>query len=121
MPDGRRGAARRRQDAPNRASPTAFCKKGTGKRAPEADSTVEAHYTGWTPDGKMFDSSLGRFEPPEFIVNGGITGWTEGLQLMVVGDKFRFWIPGKLAHDTSPVPDMPKGMLVFDIELLSIR
>ena len=96
-------------------------KKGTGKQHPKADSTVEATFTGWTTDGKMFDSSVGRVEPPRFIVNGGIAGWAEGLPLMVVGDKFRFWVPGKLAYDNLPVSDMPKGMLVFDIELLSIR
>jgi FKBP-type peptidyl-prolyl cis-trans isomerase len=96
-------------------------KKGTGKQHPTADSTVEATFTGWTTDGKMFDSSVGRVEPPRFIVNGGIAGWAEGLQLMVVGDKFRFWVPGKLAYDGLPASDMPRGMLVFDIELLSIR
>jgi peptidylprolyl isomerase len=96
-------------------------RKGKGKQHPRPDSTVEAHFTGWTPDGKMFDSSFGRLEPPQFLVNGGIAGWTEGLQLMVVGDKFRFWIPGKLAHDASPNTGSPKGMLVYDIELLSIR
>jgi FKBP-type peptidyl-prolyl cis-trans isomerase len=96
-------------------------KKGSGKRHPKPDSTVEAHFTGWTPDGKVFDSSAGRLEPPEFLVNGGIAGWAEGLQLMTVGDKFRFWIPGKLAYDGAPRPDSPKGMVVFDIELLSIR
>jgi FKBP-type peptidyl-prolyl cis-trans isomerase len=96
-------------------------RRGKGKQHPKPDSTVEAHFTGWTPDGKLFDTSVGRLEPPEFLVNGGIAGWTEGLQLMVVGDKFRFWIPGKLAHDASPRADSPKGALVYDIELLSIR
>jgi FKBP-type peptidyl-prolyl cis-trans isomerase len=96
-------------------------RKGKGKQRPKPDSTVEAHFAGWTPDGKMFDSSFGRLEPPKFLVNGGIAGWTEGLQLMAVGDKFRFWIPGKLAYDASPRADSPKGMLVYDIELLSIR
>ena len=100
---------RRTRSAPSRASPTACCDKGNGKQHPKPDSTVEAHFTGWTPDGKMFDTSIGRLEPPEFLVSGGIAGWTEGLQLMVVGDKFRFWIPGKLAYDASPRSDSTEG------------
>jgi peptidylprolyl isomerase len=96
-------------------------RKGKGKQHPKPDSTVEAHFTGWTADGKLFDDSFGRLEPPEFLVSGAIAGWTEGLQLMVVGDKFRFWIPDKLAHAASPGPALPKGTLVYDIELLSIR
>jgi peptidylprolyl isomerase len=73
----------------------------------------------------MFDSSVVRGEPAEFPVTGVIPGWTEGLQLMVVGEKRRFWIPGALAYD--PIPDQPgappnpKGMLVFDVELIAVR
>ena len=74
-------------------------KKGTGKEHPKADSTVEVHYSGWTTDGKMFDSSVTRGEPATFPLNGVIKGWTEGVQLMVVGEKTRFWIPGNLAYD----------------------
>jgi len=96
-------------------------KKGTGKEHPKADSTVEVHYSGWTTDGKMFDSSVARGMPATFPLNGVIPGWTEGVQLMVVGEKTRFWIPGNLAYDNSPRPGAPKGMLVFDIELLSIK
>jgi peptidylprolyl isomerase len=96
-------------------------KKGTGKDHPKADSTVEVHYSGWTTDGKMFDSSVSRGMPATFPLNGVIPGWTEGVQLMVVGEKTRFWIPGNLAYDNSPRPGAPKGMLVFDIELLSIK
>jgi peptidylprolyl isomerase len=69
----------------------------------------------------MFDSSVARGEPAEFALNAVIPGWTEGLQLMVVGEKRRFWIPGNLAYDNSPRPDAPKGMLVFDIELLDVK
>jgi peptidylprolyl isomerase len=96
-------------------------KKGTGKDHPKADSTVEVHYSGWTTDGKMFDSSVARGMPATFPLNGVIPGWTEGVQLMTVGEKTRFWIPGNLAYDNSPRPGAPKGMLVFDIELLSIK
>src|SRR5438477_358067 len=72
--------------------------KGTGKEHPGADNMVEVNYSGWTTDGKMFDSSIMRGRPAEFPVGGVIKGWTEGLQLMVVGDKMRFWIPGPMAY-----------------------
>jgi peptidylprolyl isomerase len=94
---------------------------GTGNVRPGPTSTVRVNYTGWTTDGKMFDSSVARGEPAEFALNAVIPGWTEGLQLMVVGEKRRFWIPGNLAYDNSPRPDAPKGMLVFDIELLDVK
>jgi FKBP-type peptidyl-prolyl cis-trans isomerase len=94
---------------------------GKGKDHPTATSQVTVHYSGWTTDGKMFDSSLVRNEPATFPLNGVIKGWTEGVQLMVVGEKRRFWIPGTLAYDNSPRPGAPKGMLVFDIELLSFK
>jgi FKBP-type peptidyl-prolyl cis-trans isomerase len=94
---------------------------GTGKTHPTATSRVTVHYTGWTTDGKMFDSSVQRGKPSTFPLNGVIKGWTEGVQLMVVGEKRRFWIPGNLAYDNSTRPGAPKGMLVFDIELLEIE
>ena len=88
-----------------------------------ARSTVRVHYTGWTAaDGKMFDSSVLRNEPIEGQVTGFIQGWQEGLQLMVVGEKRRFWIPGKLGYDfVGARADAPKGMLVFDVELLGVK
>jgi len=92
--------------------------KGTGKDHPKATSEVEVNYTGWTTDGKMFDSSVARNRPAVFPLDKVIAGWTEGLQLMVEGEKRRFWIPSKLAYDGQP--GYPKGMLVFDIELLKI-
>lgn len=96
--------------------------KGTGKEHPKATSTVEVHYSGWTTDGKMFDSSVTRGEPAQFPLNGVIPGWTEGVQLMVVGEKTRFWIPGPLAYGDTPTrPGAPAGTLVFDIELLGIH
>jgi peptidylprolyl isomerase len=91
---------------------------GKGTRKPTAASNVTVHYTGWTTDGKMFDSSVTRGKPAEFPLANVIPGWTEGVQLMVEGEKARFWIPESLAYKgQSP----PFGMLVFDIELLAIR
>ena len=77
------------------------------------------HYSGRTTDGEMFDSSVKRGEPSTFGLNQVIAGWTEGVQLMVVGDKTRFWIPEALAY--RGVEGRPQGMLVFDIELLEIE
>jgi peptidylprolyl isomerase len=94
---------------------------GTGTTHPTGTSNVTVHYTGWTTDGKMFDSSVVRGNPSSFPLDGVIKGWTEGVQLMVVGEKRRFWIPGNLAYDNSPRPGAPKGTLVFDIELLAIK
>jgi peptidylprolyl isomerase len=97
-------------------------KKGTGKTHPTATSSVTVHYSGWTTDGKMFDSSVQRGQPATFSLGGVIKGWTEGVQLMVEGEKTRFWIPGKLAYGDKPSrPGAPAGTLVFDIELLQIR
>ena len=92
--------------------------KGTGSEHPSATSTVTVHYTGWTTDGKMFDSSVVRGQTSTFPLNRVIKGWTEGLQLMVVGEKRRFWIPADLAYgENGRVP----GMLVFDIELFEFQ
>ena len=97
-------------------------KAGTGGRRPTARDTVKVHYTGWTTDVKMFDSSVTRGKPTSFPLNGVIRGWTEGLQLMAVGEKRRFWIPAKLAYGETPTrPGAPAGMLVFDVELLEIQ
>jgi peptidylprolyl isomerase len=76
------------------------------------------HYSGWTTDGKLFDSSVTRGEPATFPLDRVIAGWTEGVQLMVEGEKTRFWIPEKLAYRGERPP---YGMLVFDVELLAIR
>ena len=95
--------------------------RGKGTAHPTATSQVTVHYSGWTTDGKLFDSSVVRNEPATFPLNGVIKGWTEGLQLMVAGEKRRFWIPGALAYDNSTRPGVPKGMLVFDVELISFK
>ena len=93
-------------------------KQGVGARRPKATSEVTVHYTGWTTDGKMFDSSIVKGEPIKFPLGGVIAGWTEGVQLMVEGEKTRFWIPEKLAYKGESAP---YGMLVFDVELLKIE
>eukprot|EP00095_Tigriopus_kingsejongensis_P006980 maker-scaffold4933_size5216-snap-gene-0.3 protein:Tk06980 transcript:maker-scaffold4933_size5216-snap-gene-0.3-mRNA-1 annotation:"hypothetical protein" len=94
---------------------------GSGSAHPAATDEVLVHYTGWTTDGKMFDSSVARGEPISFPLNGVIKGWTEGVQLMVEGEKRRFWIPGALAYGETPSrPGAPAGTLVFDVELIKI-
>jgi FKBP-type peptidyl-prolyl cis-trans isomerase len=95
---------------------------GTGTDHPGQNDSVKVNYTGWTTDGKMFDSSVAPLQPgrpaqPLTLSLGRvIPGWTEGVQLMVVGEKRRMWIPEELAYKGKP--GAPAGMLVFDIELL---
>ena len=91
---------------------------GTGSTHPTGTSNVTVHYTGWTTDGRMFDSSVTRGQPATFPLNGVIRGWTEGVQFMVVGEKRRFWIPEELAYGGRRDP---RGMLVFDVELIAIQ
>ena len=93
-------------------------KAGSGTKHPTAASSVTVHYTGWTTDGKMFDSSVTRGMPATFPLNRVIAGWTEGVQLMVEGEKTRFWIPENLAYRGQRAP---YGMLVFDVELIKIE
>ena len=93
-------------------------KAGTGKKHPSASDSVTVHYTGWTTDGKMFDSSVTRNMPATFPLNRVIAGWTEGVQLMVEGETTRFWIPQNLAYKGERPP---LGMLVFDVELIKIE
>ena len=92
---------------------------GTGTRNPAAWSRVTVHYTGWTTDGKMFDSSIARGMPATFSLSDVIPGWTEGVALMVEGERTRFWIPENLAYKGEV--GQPRGMLVFDIELIRIE
>jgi peptidylprolyl isomerase len=98
---------------------TRVLQAGSGQRHPRATDTVVVNYSGWTTDGKLFDSSLTRGEPAEFKLNEVIRGWTEGVQMMVEGEKRRFWIPEPLAYQGQP--GQPAGMLVFDIELIDIK
>jgi peptidylprolyl isomerase len=107
-------------DAKRTASGLAYkvLKPGINARRPTASSTVTVHYTGWTTDGKMFDSSVTKGEPISFPLNGVIKGWTEGLQLMATGEKTRFWIPQELAYKGESAP---YGMLVFDVELIKFE
>jgi FKBP-type peptidyl-prolyl cis-trans isomerase FklB len=96
--------------------------EGTGEK-PTATSKVKVHYHGTTPDGSVFDSSVDRGEPIEFGLNQVIKGWTEGLQLMKVGGKYKFYIPQELAYGANPQPGSiiePFMPLVFEVELLGI-
>jgi peptidylprolyl isomerase len=89
---------------------------GQGVRFPSATDRVRVHYAGWKSSGELFDTSLGG-EPREFPLDRVIPGWTEGLQLMVEGEKRRFWIPEYLAYGGRREP---LGGLVFDVELIAI-
>jgi FKBP-type peptidyl-prolyl cis-trans isomerase len=92
--------------------------KGTGTRQPTTSDRVTVHYTGWTTDGEMFQTSTSG-SPATFGVTQVIDGWTEALQRMVEGEKVRVWIPEELAY--AGQSGKPAGMLVFDIELLKIE
>lgn len=98
-------------------------KHGTGTVSPKATDTVKVHYHGTLLNGTVFDSSVERGEPVSFPLNAVIPGWTEGLQLMKVGDKFKFVIPPNLAYgENSPSPKIPpNSTLVFEVELLGIE
>jgi peptidylprolyl isomerase len=92
---------------------------GTGTVHPRKRDKVLVNYSGWTVDGKRFDSSIVKGEPVELSLEQVIPGWVEGIQLMTEGEKVRFWIPQKLAYKGEA--GMPAGMLVFDVELIKIR
>ena len=108
-------------DAKRTASGLAYkvLKPGTGARTPAQWDSVTVHYTGWTTDGKMFDSSVARGMPAMLKLEDVIRGWTEGMQLMVEGERTRFWIPQNLAYRGEA--GAPRGMLVFDIDLIKIN
>lgn len=92
---------------------------GTGSRHPGPNSRVVVHYTGWTSDGAVFDSSRTRGQPATFPVSGVIAGFAEGIRLMVEGETRRIWVPESLAYQGRRA--RPAGMLVFDIELVRIE
>jgi len=95
-------------------------KPGAGTIHPTPTSIPVVHYTGWKTNGEMFDSSVAKGQPLDSLrMEELIPGWIEGMQLMVIGEKRRFWIPVNLAYNNQP--GMPEGMLVFDIELLDIK
>jgi FKBP-type peptidyl-prolyl cis-trans isomerase len=98
-------------------------KPGSDEASPSATDTVEVHYTGWLTDGTKFDSSRDRGEPARFPLNNVIKGWTEGLQLMTPGARFKFVIPGDLGYGPQGAPQAkipPDATLVFDVELLKV-
>ncbi len=96
-------------------------KMGDGNKPSSPNSRVKVHYVGTLMDGKEFDSSYKRGEPAEFELKGVIKGWTEGLQLMPVGSKFKFYIPSDLGygeHGQGPIPAF--STLIFEVELLDV-
>ncbi len=96
--------------------------QGSGTQHPSAESTVNVHYHGTLTDGTVFDSSVERGEPISFPLNRVIKGWTEGVQLMKTGDKFRFFIPADLGYGSRSAGKIPPGsVLIFDVELLAIE
>ena len=96
--------------------------KGEGIEHPITSSNVEVHYHGSLIDGTVFDSSVERGKTISFGLNQVIPGWTEGVQLMVEGDKFRFYIPSNLAYGNRGVGKIPAGsLLIFEVELLKIN
>ncbi|TNC88199.1 FKBP-type peptidyl-prolyl cis-trans isomerase [Thalassolituus sp.] len=95
--------------------------EGTGDKHPAASSRVTVHYHGTLLNGSVFDSSVQRNEPIAFGLNQVIPGWTEGVQLMTEGAKYRFWIPADLGYGNRKVGTIPAGsVLVFEVELLGI-
>jgi FKBP-type peptidyl-prolyl cis-trans isomerase FklB len=97
-------------------------KMGTGDK-PAATDEVTVHYHGTLTDGKVFDSSVERGDPATFPLNGVIKGWTEALQLMPVGSKFKIFLPGDLAYGAQGAGEMigPHETLIFEVELLKIN
>lgn len=98
-------------------------KRGEGKVAPTATDKVRAHYRGTLLSGEKFDASYDRGQPLEIGLNRVIRGWTEGMQLMHAGDKFKFYIPHDLAYGENPPPGTiikPGATLIFEVELLDV-
>ena len=96
-------------------------KEGTGPK-PKATDTVKVNYLGTKIDGTKFDSSYDRGQPATFPLNGVIKGWSEGLQLMPVGSKYKFYVPADLAYgENAPGPIGPNATLIFEVELLGIE
>lgn len=97
-------------------------KSGSGPKPAGPTSTVKVHYHGTLIDGKVFDSSVERKEPVEFALNEVIPGWTEGVQLMSVGDKWKFTIPPAIGYGARGKGDIPpNSVLIFEVELLEVK
>jgi peptidylprolyl isomerase len=94
-------------------------KAGTGTRRPTARDNITVHYSGWTTAGVLFDSSVLKGMPVTLDLSNVIRGWAEGLQLMVEGERTRFWIPERLAYKGER--GKPRGTLVFDVDLIKIE
>lgn len=95
---------------------------GSGSEHPGPTDRVKVHYHGTLIDGTVFDSSVTRGEPIDFGLNQVIAGWTEGLQIMVVGEKTRLFIPSQLGYGNRSAGSIPAGsVLIFDVELLAIN
>ena len=95
-------------------------KEGKGPK-PKATDTVKVNYLGTKIDGTKFDSSYDRGQPATFPLNGVIKGWSEGLQLMPVGSKYKFYVPADLAYGVNaPGPIGPNATLIFEVELLKV-
>ena len=95
---------------------------GSGEEHPAATDRVKVHYHGSLLNGTVFDSSVDRGQPIDFGLNQVIPGWTEGVQLMVEGEKTRFYIPSQLAYGNRSVGRIPAGsVLIFDVELIKIN
>jgi len=96
--------------------------EGTGTEHPSASDRVKVHYEGKLLDGTVFDSSVQRGKPISFGLSQVIKGWTEGVQLMVVGEATRFFIPAEMAYGDGSAGEIPGGStLIFDVELLGIN
>jgi FKBP-type peptidyl-prolyl cis-trans isomerase len=115
------------REAPSRAKRTKsglayeVLRAGDGKHRPRASDDVTVHYAAWTSDGALFDSTYARGEPSVMAVESALAGWREGLQLMSVGERSRFWLPSALAYGDAPTrKGAPAGSLVFEMELLAI-
>jgi peptidylprolyl isomerase len=94
---------------------------GTGTHPPGPRDKIKIHYSGWTADGELFDSTRHRGRPAILDVDKMIPGWSEAVQLMVKGQRNRIWIPSHLAYGSRPsIPGAPAGRLVIDVELVDI-
>ena len=120
LPRAPKDVARPTQDAKKTKSGLAYrvITKGDGKTRPTDSSRVQIHYSGWSSDGNLFDSSVQRGRPKTVPLGAVIPGWREGLQLMSKGEKTLFWVPEALAYGGKG--SAPKGTLVYELELLEV-